>query len=129
MSFTISAAALRSGVSVHTLRYYERIGLLAAVDRNRAGRRVYSSDDLDWIQMLRCLRISGMPISEMSAFGKVVRSGGGIPERIQMLSRHKHHVKAGVLELQKALEMIYEKLARYGEMTGAEDCSAKRGWE
>jgi len=113
LAFSIGAAALRSGVSIHTLRYYEKIGLLAEVDRNKAGRRTYSSDDLDWILLLRCLRKSGMAIADMVAFSKLVRSNGGIPARIDLLARHRKHVEASLLDLQNALGVIDEKLVRY----------------
>lgn len=118
MSFSIGSAALHSGVSVHTLRYYERIGLLGEVARTRAGRRVYSADDLDWILLLRCLRSSGMAITEMKAFSQLVRSGGGIADRIEILARHQKHVEASLAEFQKALGIIDEKLTRYREVSG-----------
>lgn len=70
-----SEAARRSGFSLDTLRYYERIGLLNEVGRTSGGRRVFTDDDLDWLMLFRCLRDTGMPIAEMCRYAELVREG------------------------------------------------------
>jgi DNA-binding transcriptional MerR regulator len=105
---SIGAMSRLSGVSVHTLRYYENIGLLERARRNNAGHRVYSAEDLDWVALLRCLRTSGMPIGDVKIFSTLVRSGGGIPARVELLDREKK-----LQGLQDALGVINEKLCRY----------------
>lgn len=73
--FAPAQMAEACGVSVDTLRYYEREGLLDQVDRTDAGQRRYSADDVAWVRVLRCLRVTAMPIREMKVFGDLVRRG------------------------------------------------------
>ena len=78
MSLTIAEAAARTGLTAHTLRYYERDGLmLRDVDRSATGHRRYEDQDLQWIQLLTCLRGTGMPISDVRRYAALVRDGGG----------------------------------------------------
>ena len=73
--YTIEEAAQRTGVSTHTLRYYERIGLLAPVGRASSGHRRYSDDDLGAVGFLTLLRQTGMPIRDMQRFVELTRAG------------------------------------------------------
>ena len=76
------------GVSIDTLRYYEREGLLEPVARTESGRRRYSADDAAWVRVLRCLRVSAMPIRDMKEFAELVRRGDeAIPDRLDILRR------------------------------------------
>lgn len=65
--------AEKTGFSIDTLRYYERIGLLGEIDRTAAGRRRFSEDDIGWLGMLRCLRETGMPIADMLRFSELAQ--------------------------------------------------------
>ena len=73
---TIAEVAERTGLTAHTLRYYERIGLIAAVSRAPGGQRRYASADLDWLAFLLRLRETGMPIQGMQAFARLRSQGG-----------------------------------------------------
>src|ERR1044072_3820503 len=74
----------QTGVSIDTLRYYERIGLLDDIERNSGGRRGFTEDDVSWLMILRCLRETGMPIQRMIRFAELARGGEEtIPERIE----------------------------------------------
>jgi DNA-binding transcriptional MerR regulator len=76
--FTIAEAAERSGLTAHTLRYYERDGLmLAAVDRSGSDHRRYTERDLTWISLITKLRSTGMPIREVKKYAALVRAGDG----------------------------------------------------
>ena len=78
MSLTIAEAAERSGLTPDTLRYYERDGLmLRRVDRSATGHRRYTESDLRWIDLLNCLRGTGMPIREVRQYAELVRAGDG----------------------------------------------------
>ena len=68
-------AARRSGFSLDTLRYYEKIGLLADVGRTAGGQRVFTDDDLGWLVLFRCLRDTGMPIAQMRRYAELARDG------------------------------------------------------
>jgi DNA-binding transcriptional MerR regulator len=75
---TIAEAARRTGVSVHTLRYYERAGLvITPVDRTHSGRRRYRTEDLKWISICTKLRATGMPIRTIRRYAELVSAGPG----------------------------------------------------
>ncbi len=79
MTYSVSETAERSGFSVETLRYYERIDLVIDVPRDTAGRRVYGEEHLAWLGMLRCLRETGMPIQQMSDYAEPTRGQATVP--------------------------------------------------
>ena len=106
------------GVSIDTLRYYEKEGLLDPIARTDAGQRRYSADDAAWVRVLRCLRLTAMPIREMKQFAALVRSGDdAIPERLDILRRHRADVVARIDELHRAIEVIDEKIDAYSVAT------------
>ncbi len=106
------------GVSIDTLRYYEKEGLLDPIARTDSGQRRYSADDAAWVRVLRCLRLTAMPIREMKQFAELVRSGDdAIPERLDILRRHRADVVARIDELHRSIEVIDEKIAAYSVAT------------
>ena len=114
-SLTIAEAAGRSGLTAHTLRYYERDGLmLDAVDRAPSGHRRYTEDDLRWIRMITRLRSTGMPIREVRSYAALVRAGDGNEEqRLDLLRAHRARVVAQLAEITENLEAIDHKVALY----------------
>jgi len=86
-TWSISEASAKTGLSQHTLRWYERIGLLDAVDRTADGRRRYSERDLDLLNVFTKLRDTGMPVKEMRRYAGLVRSGAGQAERLELLKQ------------------------------------------
>ncbi len=113
MNYSISDAATRAGISIHTLHYYEREGLLH-VARASSGHRRYTSDDLAWIGILTCLRETGMPIRTMREFAKLVQQdSSNIPERIQILEAHRLEVIEHLAALQHNLEHVEGKIGFY----------------
>lgn len=121
-SFTVQQAAVETGLSVHTLRYYERIGLLDPPERGEtSGHRRYSQDDLRRVQFLKRLRNTGMPIREMQRFVDLYRHGDRtLVEREKLLQDHRCRVLAQVAELQDSLAAIEHKIASY-RVLGAEN--------
>lgn len=103
--YSPSETAERTGFSLDTLRYYERIGLLDSVHRASSGHRRFTDDDLGWLGTLSCLRNTGMPIAEMRRFAELCRDGDhNIDERIALLEKHDARVSeeiAGMLDRQK----------------------------
>lgn len=111
---TIRQMAERTGFSAHTLRYYERIGLRGRVGRNPSGHRLYNPDDVGWVQLLRCLRETGMGISAMLRF--VAADGGDLStaqRRLALLDAHRAAVRARQQEVARSLEVIEAKLEHY----------------
>ncbi len=113
MTYSVSDAAQQAGVSIHTLHYYEREGLLT-IQRSSSGHRRYSQDDMAWIGILTCLRETGMPIRTMRRFASLVQhSSSNIPERLEILGSHRCEVLAQLASLQKNLEHLDGKIAYY----------------
>jgi len=113
---TIADAARRSGVSAYTLRYYERAGLIDGVDRAGSGHRRYSHEDLAWIEVLQCLRKTGMPIASIRRYAELVRAGdGNEEERLALLEEHRDAVRAQLTEVRRHLAFIERKIATYEE--------------
>jgi DNA-binding transcriptional MerR regulator len=114
---TIGQAAGRTGLSVHTLRYYEREGLLpAAVGRGPDGRRVYTEDDLEWLEICSSFRASGMPLATIDRYASLVRRGpGNETERLALLRQHEQRVTTQISDLTRALDLITYKVKVYQE--------------
>lgn len=127
-ALSIAEAARRTGVSVHTLRYYERAGLVVtAVDRTAGGWRRYHQIDLDWITICTRLRATGMPIKSIRRYAQLVAAGrGNEKERLALLEAHRADVTAKLAELQENLELIDHKIDVYRGRLAAGD--ADRLW-
>ncbi|TQS09213.1 MerR family transcriptional regulator [Microbispora hainanensis] len=111
----IGEVARRTGLSVHTLRLYERAGLLASeVRRDEAGRRVYSTWDVEWLGNCVKFRASGMPLATISRLARLVREGtGNEAERLEVLREHRRHVITQLARLQDCLDLIDGKVDAY----------------
>ena len=125
---TIAEAARRTGVSVHTLRYYERAGLVVSpVDRTSGGRRRYRQLDLKWIVICTKLRATGMPIRGIRQYAELVAAGpGNEKERLELLEAHRADVVAKLEEIQENLKIIDHKIDVYRGSLAAGD--ADRLW-
>jgi DNA-binding transcriptional MerR regulator len=123
MSLSIAEAAARTGLTAHTLRYYERDGLmLTSVDRAVSGHRRYSDRDLTWIEMISRLRSTGMPIRDVRRYAALVRAGAGNEaERLELLKSHRELVEAQLAQVTAHLRAIDHKIGIY---EGALDQSA-----
>ncbi|WP_246497588.1 MerR family transcriptional regulator [Sphaerisporangium rubeum] len=120
--YTPGEAAEESGFSLDTLRYYERIGLLEPVQRNSAGQRRFSDGDIGWLGMLRCLRGTGMPISEMLRFAELTRAGDHtVADRIALLEAHDRAVEAKIAELREKQSAIQYKIGYYRDVLALDD--------
>jgi DNA-binding transcriptional MerR regulator len=113
---TIADAARLSGVSAYTLRYYERAGLIDGVARAGSGHRRYGDDDLAWIDVLQCLRATGMPIRDIRRYAELVRAGSGNEdERLALLEEHRAAVREQLSVVRRHLAYIDRKIAIYEE--------------
>ena len=116
MTYTIGEMSKETGLSVDTLRYYERIELLVDVGRNSSGHRCYTAEDRSWLGLLVCLRETDMPIADMLKFAKLVRNGTEtIPERFELLKQHKENVLNKIAYMEKKLAGIEHKIAHYSQ--------------
>jgi DNA-binding transcriptional MerR regulator len=113
-TWTIGEAAGKCGLSQHTLRWYERIGLLPPIGRGSDGRRRFTDRDLDWLSTMTKLRATGMPVRDMQRYAELVRSGAGQAERLELLERHREQVRRSIATQRECLELLDAKIARYG---------------
>jgi DNA-binding transcriptional MerR regulator len=111
--WTTREAADKCGLSQHTLRWYERIGLLDRVARTPDGRRRFSDADLDWLLLLSRLRATGMPVRDMLRYAELVRAGAGEQERLALLERHRDRVRQALLAQQECLGLLDAKIGNY----------------
>jgi DNA-binding transcriptional MerR regulator len=125
---SIQQVAEITQLSTHTLRYYERIGLLAPIERASSGHRRYSSQDIAWIDFLTRLRATGMPIREMQQFAELRRQGDRtFSQRRQLLEIHQQQVHRQIDELTQNLKVIQEKIQHYRELEEQHDTSSLAG--
>ncbi len=105
----------RSGFSLDTLRYYERIGLLPALARSASGHRRFTEQDLRWLSVLRCLRDTGMPIADMRRYADLARSGdpASLAERVALLEKHDAAVEEHIASLRTQQQHLREKIRYY----------------
>jgi DNA-binding transcriptional MerR regulator len=110
----IGELARRAGISAHTIRYYERIGLLPRADRDGGGRRDYDGSTLVWLEFLGRLKTTGMPIRDMLRYA-AMRAAGPTTERERhdLLVAHRDRVRAHVAALQSCLAVLDTKITGY----------------
>jgi DNA-binding transcriptional MerR regulator len=114
----IAEVAERFGLTAHTLRYYERIGLLD-VPRDGGGRRQYSATDMARVHFITCLRKADMPMSRIQHYFELVEAGPHTePERLALLEAHHQEVLGRLADLQTALATIEFKITMYGGELG-----------
>lgn len=114
VSYSIAEAARYSGLSIDTLRYYERIRLIEPPDRDGGGRRVYTENDLNWLEFLTKLRTTGMPIRRMSEYAALRHQGASSAgRRKQILVEQRAAVAEHIAELRSCLDVLDYKIDNY----------------
>lgn len=101
----------------HTLRYYESIGLIKDIRRNSAGKRVYSEQDLKWLEFINRLRETGMSIKKMKEYAQLRNQGDTtITERKNIMGEHLSLIEAEIKKLLELKDYIAKKIEIYNEM-------------
>jgi DNA-binding transcriptional MerR regulator len=115
--FTIGQVAARTGISVYTLRFYERAGLLREDVNRVGGRRVYTEEHIEWLVLCSLLRQAGMPLAAIREYAQVVRRGDGTEtERLELLRQHQQHVTDQMRDLSRCLDIIGHKIGVYEDL-------------
>jgi len=111
----IGQVAEKTGLSVHTLRLYEREGMFASeVQRDERGRRFYTASDLEWLVNCVKFRASGMPLATIAQLARLVRTGAGNEaDRLTLLRDHQRHIATRLAELHDCLTLINTKITTY----------------
>lgn len=122
---TIQEAATKLGVSTHTLRYYERAGLVPPVPRVSGGHRRYQDIDLGWAAFVRKLRRAGLSIGAIRTYAQLQMDGlDTLDRRVEILEGHRDAVRSRLSELRETLDYLETKIAYYKKVQAgeAEDC-------
>jgi DNA-binding transcriptional MerR regulator len=122
--YTIDEAAERTGLSKHTLRYYEREGLLPPIAKASSGHRRYTDDDIGWVRFLQLLRATGMPIREAKEFVTLTWAGDHtIPERVSVLTTYRAALVERMARDVEHLEALNRKIAYYEDVLAVQDAT------
>jgi DNA-binding transcriptional MerR regulator len=123
-TLSIGDAAERTGLSAHTLRFYEREGILPdPIRRSPSGHRVYSEDDVEWLAICKGLRASGMPLAEIRDYVVLIKDGAGNEaERLTLLRRHQRNLTAQIDELKECFDWIEYKVGIYEQQIAQGVC-------
>ena len=110
----IAEVSERYGLSLDTLRYYERIGLIQPVNRNASGIRDYNEIDLRRVEFIKCMRSAGLPIETLIEYIALVQQGDGtIEARKEILIEQREQLLVRMAEMQKTLDMLDYKIKVY----------------
>lgn len=110
----IGDVAQKTGLSVDTLRFYEKIGLIDPPPRDQAGRRVYDERNLNWIAFLAQLNATGMKQADRVRYAQLRRQGSATAlARRKMLEDHRDHVRAQLVALHDTLTLLDSKITAY----------------
>lgn len=114
--YSIGQAAEKTGLSPHTLRYYEKEGLLPFLQKSASGLRVFSQNDLNWLAMIECLKETGMPIKGIKQYiDWFIEGDNTLPQRLDMFKLQEKKIKEQLTQLQKNLDKIRYKIKLYTE--------------
>lgn len=110
----IAEFARQTGLTAHTLRYYEQVGLLRDVARNSANHRRYSSNDLDWVDFIKRLRATGMSLDNIKSYADLRQTGEStLKERQQLLLQHAADLEKKISRETEHLRRLEEKIQWY----------------
>ncbi|AJA48819.1 transcriptional regulator [Clostridium pasteurianum DSM 525 = ATCC 6013] len=113
----ISDVSKLMNLKPHTLRYYESIGLITDIKRNASGKRVYSEEDIKWLEVIGRLRETGMNINKMKKYAELRRMGDStITERKNIMKEHLEFIERKIEELSKSRDYVAKKVEIYTEM-------------
>ena len=126
--YTISEVVGLTGLSAHTLRWYERIGLMPHVDRTHTGQRRFTNRDLNWLDLVGKLRLTDMPVADMVRYAELVREGPAtFAARERLLTAHREDVRQRIAELRDTLDVLDYKIDLYADARRASERELEHG--
>lgn len=124
---TIAEVSRRYGVSPDTLRYYERIGLIPPVPRNRSGIRDYDEASCGWVELMKCMRASGVQIEALVEYVALFQQGDETLEaRKALLIEQRDLMLARMAELQASINRLNQKIEGYDQIIGTREAQLRR---
>ena len=123
--YSIQDVSKKTGLTAHTLRYYEKEGLISGVERSQGGFRQYTDEDLERLGLICCLKNTGMSIQEIARFVQLTHEGDHtLQERVELLRAHREQVLERMAEMQKHLDKVTWKLNFFSEKLQAYEAEA-----
>lgn len=117
---TIAQVSRKYGLTADTLRYYERIGLIPPVPRNKSGVRDYDEESCGWVELMKCMRSAGVQIEALTQYVALYRQGAGTADaRKRLLMEQREHLRARMADMQASLARLDEKIDRYERGTAS----------
>ena len=124
--YSIQEVSRKTGLTAHTLRYYEKEGLISDVERSQGGFRQYTDEDLERLGLICCLKNTGMSIQEIARFVQLTNEGDHtLKERVELLRTHREQVLERMAEMQKYLDKVTWKLNFFSEKLRAYEAGKK----
>ena len=124
--YSIQDVSKKTGLTAHTLRYYEKEGLISGVERSQGGFRQYTDEDLERLGLICCLKNTGMSIQEIARFVQLTHEGDHtLQERVELLRAHREQVLERMAEMQKHLDKVTWKLNFFSEKLRAYEAAQK----
>lgn len=112
--YSVTEATKISGLSAHTLRYYDDLGLFPFLKRTQTDKRLFSDADMQWVQLIECLRNTGMPISEVKNYVELCLKGDStLNERLEIVKKQETIMKEQIKEMRKHLKLLQFKKNYY----------------
>ncbi|MDV3427055.1 MAG: MerR family transcriptional regulator [Bacillota bacterium] len=113
---TITEVSQKYNMTADTLRYYERIGLIPAVNRNSSGNRDFTEEDCSWVQFIKCMRSAGLSIEILIEYVAMVQQGNStIEARKELLTEQRKQLAERIEEMQETLQRLDKKIDGYEE--------------
>lgn len=117
MSYTIHEVAQKMGISTYTIRYYHDHGMLPFVKRDENNNRIFDDNDLEWLNIIVCLRATGMPVERIHHYLDLVQEGEcTVPERYEMMKTQQERTLSEITALNKHLSTINFKVEHYADI-------------
>lgn len=113
--YSIKTIAEKTGLKISTLHYYEKIGLMPTIVRGENGHRIFTDQHVEWVNFLKAMKKSGMPLEAIRQFANHHKQGGSLKARLTILQEHQARMAKQMNELQSAIDFIDKKVAMFEE--------------
>lgn len=121
--YTIHQMAQLTGLSIHTLRYYDSLGITPSVERSTSGYRTYMEDDVRGLLFIKRLRDTGMPLRDIQRYVELYFQGDDtIEARRDLLEQHRRQIETSMAEMQDSLNVVNAKIAIYDQQCSDQSC-------
>ena len=127
MPYTIGDMAKTLGLATSALRYYDKEGLLPFIERSEGGRRVFKKEDIEWLNVIECLKKTGMQLRDIRSFIEMAMQGDAtIKARLELIRTQREAVEKQMAELRETLETLEFKEWYYKTALSAGSTSVPR---